>query len=85
MILHCSILKPLFQPTWLENVQIEAQHHQKPKQVPKESIRISLSKITYHHIFQSLKIFVDDVNIATKKELTQKIMSNVKNAEFSNA
>ena len=35
------------------------------KQVPKESISISLSKVTYHHIFQSFKIFGDDVNIAT--------------------
>ena len=26
--------------------------------------------VTYHHIFHSFKIFRDDVNIATKKELT---------------
>ena len=40
------------------------------KQVPKESISISLSKVNYHHIFQSFKIFWDNVDIATKKELT---------------
>ena len=70
MILHCSILKPLFHSTWLEDTQVEAEHHQMAKQVPKESISISLSKVTYHHIFQSFKIFADNVNIATKKELT---------------
>ena len=36
----------------------------------KEIISISLSKVTYHHIFQSFKIFRDDVTIATKKEFT---------------
>ena len=42
----------------------------------KKSVSISLSKVTYHHIFQSLKKFGDDVNIATKKELTKKITLN---------
>ena len=32
--------------------------------------KFSLSKVTYHHIFQNFKTFGDDVNIATKKELT---------------
>ena len=36
----------------------------------KRSISINLSEVTYHHIFQSFKIFADDVNIATKKKLT---------------
>ena len=40
------------------------------KQVPKESISISLRKVTDHHIFKSFKIFGDNVNIATKKKLT---------------
>ena len=40
------------------------------KQVTKDSISISLSKVTYHQISQSFKIFGDDVNIATKNELT---------------
>ena len=39
------------------------------KQVQKKNISISLSKVTYYHIFQSFKIFADDLNIATKKEL----------------
>ena len=51
MILYCSILNPLFQPTWLEDTQVEAEHDQMAKQVPKESISISLRKITHHHIF----------------------------------
>ena len=50
--------------------QVETEQHQMAKHVPKECIGISLSKVTYHHIFQSLKIFVDDVNFATKRELT---------------
>ena len=66
-MLHCSTLKPLlFEPTWLEGAQVEAEHHQMAKQVPKENTIISLSKVTYHHIFQGFKIFKDDVNIATK-------------------
>ena len=70
MILHCSILKPLVQPIWLEDTQLEPEHHQIAKQVPKESISLCLSKVVHHHIFQSFKIFGDDLNIATKKELT---------------
>ena len=67
MMLHCSTLKPLlFEPTWLEDTQIEEEHHQMAKQVPKENTITSLRKVTYHHIFQSFKIFKDDVNIATK-------------------
>ena len=50
MVLHCSILKQLFQPIWLEDTQFEAEHHQMAKQVPKECVSISLSKVTYHHI-----------------------------------
>ena len=50
MVLHCSILKQLFQPIWLEDTQFEAEHHQMAKQVPKERVCISLSKVTYHHI-----------------------------------
>ena len=69
MILHCSILKQLFQPTWLEDTQVKAEYRQMVKQIPKESISISLSKITYHHIFQSFRVLGDDVNITTKKEL----------------
>ena len=70
MILHSSILKLLFQRTWLEDTQVEAEHHHMTKKDPKESTSISLSKVTYHQIFKSLKKFSDDVNIATKKELT---------------
>ena len=70
MVLHCSILKQLFQPIWLEDTQFEAEHHQMAKQVRKERVSISLSKVTYHHIYQSFKIFVDDMNIVSKKELT---------------
>ena len=62
-------LKPLFQSTWLEDAQVETEHHQMAKQVPKESISISLSKVKYHQIFQSFKIFGNDVNVATKKKL----------------
>ena len=67
MILHCSVLKQSFKPTWLEDTHVEAEHLQMGKQVPKECISISLSKVTYHHIFQSFKIFEDDVIIAAKK------------------
>ena len=70
MILHCSILKPLFQHFWLEDTQVEPEHQQMEKQVQKKNISISLSKVTYYHIFQSFKIFADDANIATKKELS---------------
>ena len=45
-------------------------YHSMTKKDPKESTSISLSKITYHQIFRSFKIFSDDVNIATKNELT---------------
>ena len=62
-------LKLLIEPTWLKDTQVKAEHHQMTKQVPKESISISLSKVTYHHIFQRCTIFNDDVNINTKKEL----------------
>lgn len=37
MILHFSNWKRLFQNTWLEDAQIEAEHHQMTKQVPKSS------------------------------------------------
>ena len=70
MILHCSILKPLLQPTWFQDTEVEVEHHQEAKQIPKESINISLSKVTYHHIFVSFKIFEDIVNIAAKKKMT---------------
>ena len=53
------------------------------KQVPKESISISLSKVTNHYIFQSFKIFGDNMNIATKKELALKLMLIAQNVEFS--
>ena len=36
-ILHFSNWKRLFQNTWLEDAQIEAEHHQMTKQVPKSS------------------------------------------------
>ena len=35
-----------------------------------KSISFIFSKVTYHHIFQSFKIFEDNVNIATKQEVT---------------
>ena len=60
-------IKALFQTTWLEDTQVKAEHHQRAKQVPEGSISISLSTVTYHHIFHSFKIFRDEVNIATKK------------------
>ena len=44
--------------------------HQMAKQVPKENISIRVSKVVYHHIFQSLKRFEDDGNVTAKKELT---------------
>ena len=55
MILNCSILEPLFQPTWFNNTQVKEDHHYMAKQVLKERISISLSKVTYHYIFQSFK------------------------------
>ena len=70
MILHCSNLKPLFKPTWLEYRQVEEEHNQVAKQVPKGSTSISGSKVTYHHIFQGFKKFRDDLNIVTNKKLT---------------
>ena len=39
-----SILKPLFQPSWLENRQAGAAHLQMSKKVPKECVSISFSK-----------------------------------------
>ena len=71
MILHCSILKPLSQPTCFEETQVKTEHHRMVKQVPKDSISIGLSKVTYHLIFQSFKIFGDNANFAPKKELTE--------------
>ena len=70
MILHYSISKPFFQPAWLQDTKVEAQHHQMEKEVPKERINIILSKVTYHHIFQKFKISRDVSNIAAKKKLT---------------
>ena len=69
-----SILKPLFQPTWLDNRQSGAAQHQMSKQFPKECVSISLSQAKYH---QSCKILADGVNITTKKDLTLKTL-NVK-------
>ena len=65
---------PLFQPTWLEDTQLQADHHQIAKQVPTESISIGLS---------IRKMFRDNVNITTKKELAQKLMLNAHNVKFS--
>ena len=67
MVLHWSILKPLFQPTWLEDTQVEAEHHQMTKQVTIKGISISLTKVTYHHNFQS---FNRVSTFVSKKELT---------------
>ena len=64
------ILKPLFQPIWVEGTQVKVEYHQMTKQVPKESISMKLGKVNYHYIFQSFKMFGDNVNITTKKELT---------------
>ena len=64
------ILKPLFQPIWVEDTQVKVELHQMVKQVPKESISMKLRKVNYHYIFQSFKIFGEDVNITTKKGLT---------------
>ena len=76
MIFHSAILKSLIQPIWFKHKQVKAEHNQMSRQIPNESISISLSRVTYHHIFQSFKIFRDDVNITTKKELTKKIILN---------
>ena len=46
MILYCSILKPLFRPTWLEDTQVKAEHQQMAKKFLKESTTISLIKVT---------------------------------------
>ena len=80
-ILHCSISNILFQPTWLEDTQVEAEHYQMAKQVLKENINISLSKITYNQIFQSLKIFGDGMNITAKMKLTEKLTLNTQKSK----
>ena len=46
MILQCSILKPLFRPTWLEDTQVKAEQHQMTRKVVKGIISISLIKVT---------------------------------------
>ena len=79
---RCSILKPFFQPTWLENTQVEVEHQQMAKWVPKESISISLGKVIYHHIFQSFKIFREHVNIVTRKELPKNLCEMYKMWNF---
>ena len=84
MILDRSMSKPLFQPTFLEDIQVEVKHQWVAKHAPDESISISLCKVTYYHIFQSFKTFGDDVNSARKKEFTQKIMLNIHNVNLLN-
>ena len=82
MILDWSVPKPLFEPTFLEDTQVEVKHQWVVKQVLDETISISLCKVTYHHLFQSFQIFGDDVNIATKKEFTQIFLLNAHNVNF---
>ena len=31
MILNCLILKPLFRPSWLQDAQVEVEHHKLTK------------------------------------------------------
>ena len=43
MIFHYSILKPLFQPTWLKVKQVKAEHHQTANRFQKK-VSVSVSE-----------------------------------------
>ena len=69
MILLRSILKHYFNLLDWKIPESKQGTARWQKQVPKESLGISLSKGTNDYIFQNFKVLEGDVNIATNKEL----------------
>ena len=71
-IMHPNDLTLLNLKTIVSNYLI-GRYRSRSRAPPTTRWQNSLSRLTYHHIFQSFKIFGEDVNIATKKILTSNL------------